>query len=131
MRWISRFLSAIVFLASLHAEAQSSSTQATIRRIAEATALGEYCVNWSVDPADIANVLRKRKISVDGRYRDIYGAAYAKAHADGAKGGNFPASCFRAIDLYGPQGSVISGLVRPVWSEACGDCRRSPVVVRP
>jgi hypothetical protein len=130
MRWIFHFAPAMALLAALPAVAQSPSTL-TIRRIAEATALGEYCVHWSIDPAVVADFLHRKKIPVDGHYRDIFGAAYSKAHADGGQGGNFPAACDRAIGLYGPQGCVIGGLVRPVWHGTCDDCRRSPVVVCP
>jgi hypothetical protein len=135
MRWITSLIAATALLScplsSSLAVAKSHATEMTIRHIAEANALGEYCVNWAVDPTNVADVLRRRKIAVNGRYRDIYGAAYAKAHAEGWKGGNFPASCESAIGLYGPEGSVISGLLRPVWSETCEDCRRKPYVVVP
>lgn len=131
MRWSFSLVPAMALLASIPVAAQSQSTQTTIRHVAEATALGEYCVNWAIDPARVADFLRRKKIAVNGRYRDIFGAAYTKAHAQGWKGANFPASCESAIGLYGPQGSVISGLVRPVWTEACGDCRRKPYVVIP
>jgi hypothetical protein len=109
----------------------ASPEQHVVGAVAEATALSEFCVNWAIDPVEVARLLRNRKIQVDGRYREIFGAAYARAHADGNRGGNFPAACDRGLDLYGPQGHKIGSLVRPAWNGACGDCRGADWVVLP
>jgi hypothetical protein len=99
--------------ASVGAEAGTSIGKDTvIRMIADATAYGEFCVNWSVDPEAVAQVRRQERIAVDGHYREVFGYAYFRAHLAGKRGGAFPAACDRALALYGPQGARIPGLVR-------------------
>ncbi len=93
------------------------SKDALIRRIAEATAWSELCVNYSVDPDAVAKFRRREHIAVDGHYRVVYGFAYARNHheAMGMHGGNIVQSCFRALDRFGTDGQNIPGLVRSLW----------------
>lgn len=132
MKAILRFAAAAaVFLSSSIGADAASSTKAFVQTVAQAAALGEFCVNWAIDQVAVSRLLRERRIPVNGRYRDIFGAAYARAHADGKRGGDYPAACDKALDLYGPHGRKLSGLVGPVWNGACGDCPASAVVVVP
>jgi hypothetical protein len=91
-----------------------------IRIIADATAYGEFCVNWSIDPEAVAEFRRREHIAVDGHYREVFGFAYFRAHNLGKRGGDFPASCDRALALYGPQGVRTPGLVRSLYNGTVG-----------
>ncbi len=96
---------------------------------AEATALSEFCVNWAIDSVAVRRFLRSRGVTIHGNYRAVFGAAYARAHGSAWRSGNYPAACDNALDLYGPQGRQVAGLVRPVWNGACGDCVRPDKLV--
>jgi hypothetical protein len=109
----------VFFAACLSAEATSFfSKDALIRAIADATAYSELCVNWSIDPDVVAEFRRRESIAVDGHYRAVFGFAFARDHAEAMRGGNFPASCDRALALYGPEGQLIPGLVRALYHGA-------------
>jgi hypothetical protein len=111
---------AVAFLAAcLSAEAtRFFSKDALIRAIADATAYSEVCVNWSIDPDAVAEFRRRERIMVDGHYRAVFGFAFARYHAEAMRGGNFPASCDRALAFYGPEGQFIPGLVRALYHGA-------------
>ena len=105
----------------LAAEARTYPSKDTmIRAIADATALGEFCVNWSIDPEAVAEFRRREHIAVDGHYREVFGFAYFRAHNLGKRGGNFPASCDRALALYGPEGLWLRGMVRELYHGTVG-----------
>jgi len=111
---------AVVFLTvCLPAEAaRFVSKDALIRALADATAYSELCVNWSIDPAAVAELRRRERIAVDGHFRAVFGFAYARNHAEAMRGGNFPAACDRAF--YGPEGQLIPGLVRALYHGTVG-----------
>jgi hypothetical protein len=114
-------LVAACFSGSLAAEARTSPNKdALIRIIADATAFGEFCVNWSIDPEAVAQFRRRERIAVDGHYREVFGFAHFRAHNQGKRGGNFPASCDRALALYGPRGALAPGLVRSLYHGTVG-----------
>lgn len=114
-------LLAVSLAGSLAAEARTHASKDTlIRIIADATAYGEFCVNWSIDPEAVARFRRRERIAVDGHYREVFGFAYFRAHNLGKRGGNFPASCDRALALYGPQGVWVPGLVRELYHGTVG-----------
>ena len=96
------------------------SKDALIRALADATAYGELCVNWSIDPDAVAEFRRSERIAVDGHYREVFGFAFARDHAMAMRGGNFPAACDRALALYGPEGQIIPGLVRALYHGTVG-----------
>ncbi len=87
-----------------------------IRLIADATAWSELCVNYGIDPQAVARFQRAEKIPVNGHYRDVFGLAYTRDHNEAMDHGDFPVSCDRALDLYGPRGARRPGLVRPLWN---------------
>jgi hypothetical protein len=125
-----RRIAMVAALFSVPAQAQTfSSTSAAIDAAAEATGLSEFCVNWAVDSIAVRRFLGSRNIRIAGDNRAIFGAAYARTHRAAWRGGNFPAACDRALDLYGPQGRYVAGLVRPVWHGACGDCQMGAAAV--
>jgi len=113
---------AVVFLTvCLPAEAaRFVSKDALIRALADATAYSELCVNWSIDPAAVAELRRRERIAVDGHFRAVFGFAYARNHAEAMRGGNFPAACDRALAFYGPEGQLIPGLVRALYHGTVG-----------
>ncbi len=130
MRMILRCAAVILTVASVAASAGNDSPElVAVGMAAEATALSEFCVNWAIDSVAVRQFLRSRRASADGRYRAIFGAAYAWAHEKAWRSGNYPAACDKALDLYGPQGRQVAGLVRPVWNGACADCRRPEALV--
>jgi hypothetical protein len=130
MQTILRCAAVVVTLGSVPASAGNDSLErVVVGMAAEATALSEFCVNWAIDSVAVRQFLRSRRVSVDGRYRAIFGAAYARAHEKAWRNGNYPAACDNALDLYGPQGREVAGLVRPVWNGACGDCQRPDALV--
>jgi hypothetical protein len=94
------------------------SKDALIRALAQATAYGEICVNWSIDPDAVAEFRRREDIKVDGHYREVFGFAFARDHAGAMRGG--PAACYRALALYGPEGQFIPGLVRALYHGTVG-----------
>jgi hypothetical protein len=96
------------------------SKDALIRALADATAYSELCVNWSIDPDTAAEFRRRERIAVNGHYREVFGFALARGHAEAMRGGNFPAACDRALALYGPQGQIIPGLVRSLYHGTVG-----------
>jgi hypothetical protein len=100
-----------------------SSALVAIDAAADATALSEFCVNWAIDSVTVRQYLRSRNVRIIGYNRTIFGAAYARTHDAAWRSGNYPAACDKALDLYGPQGRLVAGLVRPVWHGACGDCQ--------
>jgi hypothetical protein len=55
-----------------------------------------------------------RASGIGSGFGAIFGTAYARTHDEAWRGCNFPA-CDRALDLYGPQGRQVAGLVKPVW----------------
>jgi hypothetical protein len=114
-------LLAFCFSMAHSAEARTYPSKDTlIRIIADATAFGEFCVNWSIDPVAVAEFRRQEHIAVDGHYREVFGFAYFRAHDIGKRGGNFPAACDRALALYGPQGVRTPGLVRELYHGTVG-----------
>jgi len=129
MQTILRCAAVVLTVASVPASAGNDSSRVVLDMAAEATALSEFCVNWAIDSVAVRRFLRSRGVSVEGRYRPVFGAAYARAHEKVWRSGNYPAACDNALDLYGPQGRQVSGLVRPVWNGACADCVRPETLV--
>jgi hypothetical protein len=125
MRAILR-CAAVITMLSLAAPAGAQTRPASHILIAlagQATALSEFCANWQIDSDAVRRYLGARRIWIAGDNRAVFGRAYARAHDDARRDGDYPAACDRALDLYGPQGRQIAGFVRPVWRGACGDCQ--------
>lgn len=97
------------------ADAASSKVEA-VRLVAEAAAWGGLCVNWSLDQQAADAFLRSYRVAIRGDYRAVYGFAFARAHAEAMAYHNSPNACDTALDLYGPFGRVLPGLLRPIWS---------------
>ena len=124
MQAILRCAAVITALICAPAGAQTrSSAHLYIGMAAQATALSEFCVNWQIDSNAVRRFLSARKLRIAGDNRAVFGAAYARAHDAAWRDGNFPDACEKALDLYGPRGAQVAGLVRPVWHGACGDCQ--------
>jgi hypothetical protein len=108
-----------VSLACAGAQARSAhpahDRDALIRLIADASAWSEMCVNYAVDPAALALFRDVHRIRVDGHYIKVYGFAYARQHALAYESHRVRAACDRALALYGPNGSLAPGLVRPLF----------------
>jgi hypothetical protein len=81
--------------------------------IAEAHTWGDLCRNWSLDNDAIDAFLLGQELRLDDQYREIYAPAREKAEAAVAKTTSARAACDHALDLYGPQGSKIPGLLKP------------------
>lgn len=113
---------AVAFLAACFPAdaARFVAKDALIRALADATAYSELCVNWGIDPDAAAEFRSRERIAVDGHYRDVFGFAFARDHAEAMRGGNFPAACDRALALYGPRGQIIPGLVRSLYHGTVG-----------
>jgi hypothetical protein len=108
-------------LACAGAQARPGRHDALIRLIADATAWSEMCVNFAIDPAALAAFRDIHRIAVDGHYIKTFGFAYARQHAAAYENNRFRAACDRALALYGPNGGVVPGLVRPLFHGAVPD----------
>jgi len=94
---------------------RTDARDALIRLIADATAWSEMCVNYAVDPVAVAHFRDVHRIRMDGPYIKTFGFAYARQHAAAYDQHTFRNACARALALYGPDGSLAPGLVRPLF----------------
>jgi len=110
-----RFIcAAAAALLASNASAYSSKTEA-VRLVARADAWGGLCVNWALHWPTAYAFLRSQRVAIRGDYRAVYGFAYADAHVDATSYHNSPNACDHALDLYGPFGRELPGLLRPIW----------------
>lgn len=118
MKPLTLGLAVAVSLACAGAQARPAhhrASDALIRLIADASAWSEMCVNYAVDPVALALFRDVHRIRVDGHYIKVYGFAHARQHAAAYESHRFRAACDRALALYGPNGSLAPGLVRPLF----------------
>lgn len=106
---------AAALLASAPSAGATSAKAEAVRLVARADAWGGLCVNWVLDQQAAHAFLRQHRVAVRGDYRAVYGFAYSSAHAEAMAYHNSPNACDHALDLYGPWGRVLPGLLRPIW----------------
>jgi len=81
--------------------------------IAEAQAWGDLCRNWTVDSDAVDTFLLSQDMRFDDRYRELYEPARERAEAAVAKSSDARAACDHVLELYGPQGRKMAGLIKP------------------
>lgn len=107
-----RFIVFMFFVSCSSAQAGSLlSRETAISWIAEAHAWGDLCRNWQVDFDAMSRFMLDQEIIIDDRYRAIYAPAREKAKREATRSGDPRQACDHALDLFGPAGSKIRGLM--------------------